>query len=109
MPVILKALVVQHLFHFMVYDAGLTEEFFLGTHRSPLKRCKRLGDKKGGTGNDLNLAGPLVFGDLIIPLCNLLRKKSDPFDIFCSLRRQSEHKIQLDPVPAALKGLKRPV
>ena len=88
----------------MVDHAGLFQELFLRAHSCPLEGSKRLRHKKGGAGDPLDFSIPAFLGNLIIRLGDLFRKQGDPLHILHGFCGKTQHKIQFDPIPAALKG-----
>ena len=100
MPVIFKALEILHLTELAPDDIGSLNEFFLCTHPGPLERCKGLWHKEGGAGYNLYLSVSPVLGDIIVGFRNLFRKQRNSLHILHCLRGQTQHKIQLHPVPA---------
>ncbi len=81
------------------------QEFLPGTLPCPLKRRKRLGDKKGSAGHNLDPACALFFGNrLVKQRRNFVAQLPDAFNIFLCLHRKPQHEIKLDPGPAPFKG-----
>ena len=104
MPVVFNALFIQ-LFLDRVVDHFCTSDVILRrVHSCPLERCKRLRNEKGGTDRDLASAVPLLLGNSVIIACRrLIGKLRDRPHIRLCLGRKSQHKVELDLIPAALK------
>ena len=105
MPVVFDALLVQLLHNPLFRLISLFQKFLLRAHGRPLEGGKRLGNKEGSAGNDLYFAvhTPVLRHRLKKGGCDLIGKLADPPDIFLCLGGKPQHKVQLDPRPAALE------
>ena len=90
--------------HDLTQICCLFVQFLLGCLRIPLERGLRLRHKAGGRRRNLDAARAVwrrhapAIGDVFAQLRHLVK-------IRVGLGRQTHHKVQLDVVPAALKGI----
>ena len=109
MPHVADALLVLHGANFIFHDLSPGKIILLPVHRRPLEGCERLRHEEGGRDGDLAFAVAFGLGDLVVIVADCLGQMGDALHVVLRLGRQSQHKVELDLVPAAVESRRGPL